>query len=420
MFERGGTVRIRDWDRNLRIRLIGESLVGVTFWMIFPFIAIYFSEMFGKEKTGILLVISQLFSVIANLLGGYLADRFGRKKMMVFAACGQALAFLLFALVNSPLFSSPLMGFICFALVGVCGSLYWPASQAMVADVVSEKDQSSVFAVFYTVNNVMVVIGPLLGGIFYPEHRFFLFLIAGTFCAIVAIVLSIYLEETAPIWRKTTGTWYMFFVEQLNNYRLIAKDRTFLLFIVAGILVAQTFMQLDILLPVYIKEVVSKQTLFSVGSWSLSLSGEKAFSVLIAENGLLVALFTVAVTKWMENYKEKWVFVFSSLFYGIAIFLFGQTTSLWMMVFLIALFTLAELMTVGLQQTFVAKLAPEHMRGQYFAAAGLRFTLGRMMAPLALTLPFAYHWTFFILTLLAVCSAWLYAIMFRAMEEEQA
>lgn len=413
-------MRIRDWDRNLRIRLIGESLVGVTFWMIFPFIAIYFSEMFGKEKTGILLVISQLFSVIANLLGGYLADRFGRKKMMVFAACGQALAFLLFALVNSPLFSSPLMGFICFALVGVCGSLYWPASQAMVADVVSEKDQSSVFAVFYTVNNVMVVIGPLLGGIFYPEHRFFLFLIAGTFCAIVAIVLSIYLEETAPIWGKTTGTWYMFFVEQLNNYRLIAKDRTFLLFIVAGILVAQTFMQLDILIPVYVKDVVSQQTLFSIGQWSFSLSGEKAFSVLIAENGLLVALFTVAVTKWMENYKEKWVFVFSSLFYGIAIFLFGQTTSLWMMIFLIALFTLAELMTVGLQQTFVAKLAPEHMRGQYFAAASLRFTLGRMMAPLALTLPFAYHWTFFILTLLAVCSAWLYAIMFRAMEEEQA
>ncbi|EPZ39415.1 major facilitator superfamily permease [Anoxybacillus ayderensis] len=413
-------MRIRDWDRNLRIRLIGESLVGVTFWMIFPFIAIYFSEIFGKEKTGVLLVISQLFSVIANLLGGYLADRFGRKKMMVFAACGQALAFLLFALVNSPLFSSPLMGFICFALVGVCGSLYWPASQAMVADVVSEKDQSSVFAVFYTVNNVMVVIGPLLGGIFYPEHRFFLFLIAGTFCGIVAIVLSIYLEETAPIWRKTTGTWYMFFVEQLNNYRLIAKDRTFLLFIVAGILVAQTFMQLDILIPVYVKDVVSQQTLFSIGQWSFSLSGEKAFSVLIAENGLLVALFTVAVTKWMENYKEKWVFVFSSLFYGIAIFLFGQTTSLWMMIFLIALFTLAELMTVGLQQTFVAKLAPEHMRGQYFAAASLRFTLGRMMAPLALTLPFAYHWTFFILTLLAVCSAWLYAIMFRAMEEKQA
>ncbi len=73
-------MRIRDWDRNLRIRLIGESFVGVTFWMIFPFIAIYFSSMFGRERTGVLLVISRLFSVIANLLGGYFADRFGRKK----------------------------------------------------------------------------------------------------------------------------------------------------------------------------------------------------------------------------------------------------------------------------------------------------------------------------------------------------
>lgn len=73
-------MRIREWDRNLRIRLIGELLVGVTFWMIFPFIAIYFSDMFGRQKAGILLVISQLFSVIANLLGGYFADRFGRKK----------------------------------------------------------------------------------------------------------------------------------------------------------------------------------------------------------------------------------------------------------------------------------------------------------------------------------------------------
>lgn len=222
------------------------------------------------------------------------------------------------------------------------------------------------------------------------------------------------------MWAKTTGTWYTFFVEQLKNYRLIAKDRTFLLFIIAGVLVAQTFMQLDILIPVYVKDVVSEQTLISTDHWSLSLSGEKAFSVLIAENGLLVALFTVAVTKWMGNYKKKSVFVWSSLLYGLAIFFFGQTTSLWIMVILIGIFTLAELMTVGLQQTFVARLAPDHMRGQYFAAASLRFTLGRMMAPLALTLPFAYHWTFFILMLLAVCSAWLYAVMFQMMGGKRA
>ncbi|WP_237179162.1 hypothetical protein [Paenibacillus sp. MMS18-CY102] len=40
----------------------------------------------SKGWTGILLVLSQLLSVFANLVGGYCADRFGRKRMMVFAA----------------------------------------------------------------------------------------------------------------------------------------------------------------------------------------------------------------------------------------------------------------------------------------------------------------------------------------------
>jgi DHA1 family multidrug resistance protein B-like MFS transporter len=409
-------MRIRDWDRNLHIRLIGESLMGITFWMIFPFIAIYFSEMFGRGKAGWLLVISQLFSVMANLLGGYCADRFGRKRMMVLAAYGQAAAFFLFALVNSPFFYSSILSFVCFTIVGMFGSLYWPASQAMVADVVPEKDQSNVFAVFYTFHNMMVVIGPLIGGMFYPEYRFWLFLLAGIFCMIMATVLLIYLRETAPHQRQVHGKWYTFLAEQINNYRLIARDRVFLLFIIAGVLVAQTFMQLDILIPVYTKEVVHQQTLFTIGEWSLTLSGEKAFSVLIAENGLLVALFTVAVTKWIGNYGEKWVFVLSSVFYGVAIFFFGQTTSLLVMMLLIGLFTFAELMAVGLQQTFIAKLAPEEMRGQYFAAASLRFTLGRMIAPLALSLPFAHRWTFFLLCILAFLSAWLYWVMFQQLE----
>jgi hypothetical protein len=37
-------MRIRDWDRNLKVRLFGEALINITFWMFFPFMAIYFTE----------------------------------------------------------------------------------------------------------------------------------------------------------------------------------------------------------------------------------------------------------------------------------------------------------------------------------------------------------------------------------------
>jgi dipeptide/tripeptide permease len=86
-----------------------------------------------------------------------------------------------------------------------------------------------------------------------------------------------------------------------------------------------------------------------------------------------------------------------------------------------AIYTLGELMGAGLQQSFVSKLAPEHMRGQYFAAASLRFTFSRTIAPLSipLTVLIGYDWTFMVLSFLALLSAGLYWVMFYFFEKQK-
>ncbi|WP_064094217.1 MDR family MFS transporter [Rossellomorea aquimaris] len=422
-------MRIRDWDRNLKVRLFGEAAINITFWMFFPFLTIYFTESFGKQTAGLLLVLSQVFAVVANLMGGYCADRFGRKRMMVFSAFGQGFAFLIFGLASSPWLDSAMIGFICFSLVGVFGSFYWPASQAMVADVVDEKDRSHVFAVFYTSINIAVVIGPILGGIFYVHYRFELLLSAALICMMLGLLLYKMTRETAPTDKSkllvTEGkkkVWYSVMTDQFKDYGVIFKDKTFLLFILAGILVGQTFMQLDLLIPVYIKDVMDQATLFSIGNWSLTLVSEQVFGLILSENGFLVALLTVVITRWITKFRERNVFILSSVIYAISIFMFGQTSSVWLFIIAMAVFTFAELMTAGIQQSFVSKLAPDHMRGQYFAAASLRFTIARTIAPLSITLSLyvGYDWTFIILSILALISAGLFFIMFERFEKEQA
>lgn len=413
-------MRIRDWDRNLQVRLYGESIMNISYWMFYPFLTIYFSAEFGRNKAGFLLILSQFFSVMANLMGGFFADRFGRKRMMVASSIGQGLTFLTFALASSPWYQSARLGFISFTIAGVFGAFYWPASQAMVADVVAEENRSEVFAVFYTALNIAVVVGPLIGAVFFENYRFQLLFVSGVICFLLGFILMKWLRETTPF-RKTDspvlkGKWYDTLHNQLKDYTLIVKDKIFLIYILAGILVGQTFVQMDLLIPVYIKEVFRNETVFSF----LTVNGEQVFGIVLAENGLIVAMFTVWVTKWMTRYYERNAFVLSSLIYSVAIIVFSFISSFWGFILAMAVFTSGELTSAGVQQSFVAKLAPEHMRGQYFAASSLRWTFSRMVAPLFIPISVwvGYGWTFVVLALLAMLSAALYWVMFFLFEKQ--
>ncbi|HJV31822.1 MAG TPA: MFS transporter, partial [Bacillales bacterium] len=121
-----------------------------------------------------------------------------------------------------------------------------------------------------------------------------------------------------------------------------------------------------------------------------------------------------------SKYHERNVFIASSILYAIAILLFGQTHWVWGFIFAMVIFTAGELVSAGIQQSFISKLAPEHMRGQYFAAASLRFTISKMLAPLSipLTVWIGYEWTFFVLSILALLSAGLYLLMFQYFEKQ--
>ncbi len=423
-------MRFRNWDRNLKVRLAGEFCVNSIFWMFFPFLILSFNEEFGKQTTGILIVVSQLLSVMASLLGGYFSDHFGRKRMMLISATMQAITMGFFALSTSPWFDLPWLAFICFSILGICNSLYSPASQAMVADVVTDEDRVSVFAVFYTVMNISVVFGPLVGSFFFNNYRFELYIAAGIVMGIVTIVLSRLLVETAPSIvngersRPVQG-WMNAVARQLKSYYLILTDKVFFLFIFAGVLLSIAYLQLEILVPVFIDELMDGTMVLSLPSVNLfgtflpetiELSSQNVVGIMLAENGMMVILLTMFITMIVNRNKERNVFIVGSLFYAFSMLILAITTGIIGILVAIFIFTLAEIMTAGIQNNFVARIAPADLRGQYFAASGLRWTLGRTIAPLAINLAavFSFQTAFILVGLLACISAVLYAAVYRA------
>lgn len=414
-------MRFSSWDINLKVRLYGEAFVDISFWMIFPFLTLYFSETLGRATAGLLLIISQIITAFTGLLGGFLADKYGRKRMLLVAISGEIAAFILFAFARSSLIDSPLLVLVAFTGVSISGSLYQPAAQAMIADVVPEKDRAYIFSIFYTMLNIAVVVGPLLGAVFFITYPVQTICTIIFFETILLIALAKLTHETLPqtTMKKTASkqTIPSVLKEQFSSYKVVLRDKLFLWFIVAGILTTQTIMQIDMLFPLYIKEVIPT----TVNFLRLSLTGEQVFAISLAINGFIVALTAIVMTKWLARYKEGLIFVLSCSFYALGLLIFGSSLSVWQFFIAMIIFSFAEVMVVGFQQSFVARIAPIENRAIYFSASGLRNTIGRVVAPLMVTLSVAigYLPTFIVMALLVLIAAVIYYRLFKYEELHQ-
>lgn len=406
-------MNIRLWDMNLKIRLVGEALFNFLFWMYFPFITVYFGSELGNATAGLLMTVPPLFGLLGSLVGGALADRWGRRPAMLLGAWIQTSMFALFATS-----ASHWLDYVAFIGIGLGGSLYRPASMAMVADLVPPDERRHIFATFTTANNIGAVLGPALGAVFFFQHRQELLWICASVMALYSMAIGLAVRESLPdslrITRSTVPA-VRIIREQWQGYRIIFRDKIFLLYIVAGIFALVPIMQLDLYMPIYVIHHVPEQTIVNWDGFRLTLSGTEIYGWLIGFNGLLFVLFILPVTGWFRHWNERDVFILSSLLAGIGNFALGLGTNIWFLSAMTIVFTFGELIRSPVSQSFISRYAPERSRGQYMGADSLQATIGKFVAPLTV---FMSGWIvpmgiFSIILVVACISVVLYWLMFR-------
>ena len=112
--------------------------------LIFPFFALYVTQKFGVGMTqaGVLIGIFSISGMVGNFLGGALADRFGRKGIVLFGLVASALSSVAMGLVND------LAVFYLLAiLVGLLSDIAGPGWQAMIADILPEEQRAEGFGI---------------------------------------------------------------------------------------------------------------------------------------------------------------------------------------------------------------------------------------------------------------------------------
>ncbi|MHA6534320.1 MDR family MFS transporter [Paenibacillus sp. BAC0078] len=350
----------RRHDPILWIRVFGTGLCALTTFMIRPFLIFYISDKLGGTVLMPLLVVGlqPLAGIMLSFWGGGLADRYGRKPVMLVSLAIQALSMLGF------IFADTLWMLILISVLGGMGMpMFLPAANAQISDIVPEEKRAEVFALIHGAVNVGGALGPLLGLAVYLLNQNVIFVICSASFVLFALLIWWKVPETRP---KDT---FLADKPAAHSARLPYREHRLLyLLTLLAIPVGLLYSQVETTLPLHLK------TNFSNAS--------SVFAGLMTINSVVVILLMVWLPKKTENKSPQSMILISYVLFAIVSLGYGFATSFLVLVVTELIFTVGEIIGIIHLQKYVSIAAPAGMRGRYNSIFGLYMQIPKILGPI--------------------------------------
>jgi MFS family permease len=343
-------------------------VVGVMFvdrvggTMLFPFFSLYITQKFGVGMTqaGIILGFFSIFGMLGSMIGGALTDKFGRRSLILFGLVFSALSTLTLGLVNAFWMLYPLA-----VLTGLLSDVAGPANQAMIADLLPEKQRAEGFGILRVVGNMAWILGPTIGGLIANTSYFYLFISDAVISCIVAALFYMLVPETKPEARP--GEEGESVLAAFAGYGKVLKDLAFAAFIMAGMFMLLAYQQMYSTLSVYLRD-----------NHGVDPQG---YGFLLTSSAITVILFQFWTTRQIKHRPPFLMMALGTLFYMVGFGLFGFVSAYWLFVMNIVIVTIGEMIIMPTSQALAANFAPEDMRGRYMAVFGLTWGIPSIFGP---------------------------------------
>jgi len=356
-------IQYQSFPKSFRVLIFSTFIDRLGGGIIFPFLSLYVAQKFnvGMTEVGLIFGVWSASSLVGSMIGGALADKFGRKAVIIFGLLSSATTGILMGLVTR------ISAFYFLALVaGIFSEVGHPASQAMVADLLPVKKRAEGFGIIRVAANLAITFGPVIGGALAGFSYLLLFIIDAAASTLTALIFLFAIPETKPEALEHEQSQSV--VKTIAGYAVVVKDRIFVAFIFATMIILFVYTQMYSTLSVFLNQVhgVTAQEF----GWIMSM------------NAAMVVLFQFWITKRINKQQPLIMMVLACALYGIGFILFGIVRSMLFFYIAMAIVTIGEMVHIPVAQALAAFFAPEDMRGRYMAAYGLGWAIPNTFAPL--------------------------------------
>lgn len=360
------TTLFHEYPRQFWLMIAGIVISTAGGSMIWPFMLIYASAKLNLPLSTVatLISINAGTGLFASFLAGSLADKIGRKAVMVFSLALNGIAyFFMMRAETYPQFVT-LMVFI-----GLSNPLYQVGADAMLADMIPSEKRTDAYAINRIANNAAFGIGPAVGGFLAGRDYNLAFIGAGAGFIVYSLLLLFLARETLDkTFSKDKASRPADQPPAAEGYLRVFRDKGYMAFVALVAIGLTAPSMLWILMPVYAK------TNFGIP--------EALYGWIPTTNAMMCVFVQYSITSVTRRYRTLPVMAAGMFVYAIGVGSVALMSNFWGFWISMVILTFGELTIVPTASKYVADIAPADMRGRYMSMYWFGWGLARTCAPL--------------------------------------
>ncbi len=334
------------------ISTIGMGLIG-------PFLMIYASEKTHLPLSTVVTLMTINFGtgLFSSFIAGTLADKIGRKLVMVISLAATGLVYTVMMRANTYSEFAVLM-----FLSGLANPLYQVGADSMLADLIPSEKRLDAYAINRMLNNAGFAIGPAVGGFLAAISYSYAFYGAASGMLIYSLLLLIFAKETlnkaiVSNEKETTG-----------GYAQVFRDKKYVAFV--------SIMAIGLITPGMLWQLLAVYTKFNFNM------PENLYGWLPTTNALMCVFVQYFVTRITRRHRTLNVAAIGMFIYAIGVGSVWLMSNFWGFWLSMVIMTFGELTLIPTASTYVANSSPSNLRGRYMSVYWLAWGVSRSASPL--------------------------------------
>ncbi len=365
-----------------------RAVIAMGMMFVYPFMSLFLTIRLGYTtvEAGYIMVLTAIGNMVGSLIGGKLADNFGRKKTYIIFV-----STVIFSMLLSGLFCNNKIAIIFIIITYFSVSAIMPVISAMIIDWTNDENRTESFSWLYLASNIGGALGPIIAGLLFSNHTAWIFYSMAIAFTLSLLIVFAYISDNYTPSRCEHNSKQ----KEKSLLKVVLSKPILLLFIICLAILTICYIELDYMLPLQFNDSLGLDT------------GTKYNATIWVVNGLTVILLTPIIISFTKKISPLFNTVIACILYALGFGVYAFFSSGIIMFISVIIWTAGEILISTNAGVYIAQQSPVTHKGRCMSLYEFSRGIGKCLGPIIfgyILVSYTYYqaWQFISVTCLII------------------